>query len=335
LPNGYDQARGVAFFEQLLQRVGALPGVEAVSVASAMPLDISTGSDMGVRIEGYEPRPGEEISVTYNRVGPGYFAAMGVPLVQGRAIDERDARGKDVSVVINETMARRYFAGRDAVGGVLHFGIGPARVVGVARDGKYSRLNETAQNYMYVPVFQFYRPDVALLVRTASDAASLVSLTQAAIKEIDPNLPLFDVRTIDEHLQLAVFIPRMASTMLVLFGALALLLASVGLYSVIAFSVVQRTREIGIRVALGAARSDVRRLILRQGIVISAIGIGIGLALGLVVSRLIASQLLVAPADPVSFVATAATLLVVSLAASLLPARRAASMDPLQAIRRE
>jgi putative ABC transport system permease protein len=146
---------------------------------------------------------------------------------------------------------------------------------------------------------------------------------------------MFDVRTIEEHLQLGLFIPRMASIMLTLFGGLALLLATVGLYSVIAFTVAQRTREIGIRVALGAARADVRRLILRQGVVISALGIAIGLALGFVVSQLIASQLMVAPADPVSFAGTAVALLLVSLTACLLPARRAAAMDPLRALRRE
>jgi len=335
LPNGYDEARGIVFYQQLLKRISALPGVETASLATAMPLDIGTGSDMGVRIDGYEARPGEEISVVYNRVGPDYFAAMGVPLVQGRGIDERDVAGREVSLVINETMARRYFGGRDPIGGVVRFGIGPARVVGVAKDGKYTRLNEAPQNYMYVPLFQFYRPDLALLVRTAGDPASVVPLTQAAIKELDPNLPMFDVRTIEEHLQLGLFIPRMASIMLTLFGGLALLLATVGLYSVIAFTVAQRTREIGIRVALGAARADVRRLILRQGVVISALGIAIGLALGFVVSQLIASQLMVAPADPVSFAGTAVALLLVSLTACLLPARRAAAMDPLRALRRE
>jgi putative ABC transport system permease protein len=335
LPNGYDASKGVLLYQQLLLRVAAQPGVEGVSLASAMPLDISTGSDMGVRVDGYQPRPGEEISVVYNRVGPGYFATMGVPIVQGRAIDERDAADRELSVVINETMARRYFAGREAVGGIVHFGSGPARVVGVAKDGKYSRLNEAPQNYMYIPVYQYYRPDVVLLVRTAGEPSGLIRAVQSEVRQLDPNMPLFDVRKVEEHLQLSVFIPRMASTLLALFGALALLLATVGLYSVIAFSVAQRTREIGIRIALGAARSDVRRLVLKQGIAITAIGMAIGLALGFVAGRLIASQLMVAPADPVSFAATAVLLLSVSLAACLIPAGRAAAMDPLRALRRE
>jgi macrolide transport system ATP-binding/permease protein len=336
MPNGYDEARGIVFYQQLLKRIATLPGVEAVTITSAMPLDIGGGSDMGVHIDGYQPRPGEEISVVYNRVGPDYFETMGIPIVQGRGIDERDTSGPENAGVINETMARRYFAGRDAVGGLIRFGnVKPTRVVGVAKDGKYSKLNEQPQNYMYMPVFQFYRPDVALLVRTANDPAPIVPLAQSAIKELDANLPLFDLRTIEEHLQLSLFIPRMASIMLTLFGGLALLLATVGLYSVIAFTVAQRTREIGIRVALGAARTDIRRLILRQGVVISGLGIIVGLALGFVVSRLIASQLMVTSSDPVSFAGTAGALLIVSLAASLLPARRAASMDPLQALRRE
>src|SRR5262249_53765390 len=154
LSNGYDQKRGIVFYQQLQQRLGSVPGIESATVTAAMPLDVSSGSDMGVRIDGYVQAPGEEITVYYNRVGAQYFDTMGIPLVEGRAIDERDVEGRELAVVINETMARRYWPNRRAVGAIVRFGAGPARVVGIARDGKYRRLNEEPRNYMYVPVLQ-------------------------------------------------------------------------------------------------------------------------------------------------------------------------------------
>jgi predicted permease len=337
LPNGYDAERGIVFYQQLLQRLNEVPGVDTASVATILPLDISSGSDMQVDIEGYTPRKGEELHVYYNRVGPLYFDTMGISIVQGRAIDASDVEGRQQVAVINETMARRYWAGRDPVGGLVEFGDGPTRIVGVARDGKYSRYNEPAKNYMYLPTFQYYRPDVALIVKAAGgDPASLLPAVQREIRALDANLPLFDVRTLDEHLQFSLFIPRMASQLLGLFGALSLLLAAVGLYSVIAFSVAQRRREIGIRMALGADRRDVLRLVARQGFVIITAGIAVGLGLALAASRLLADQLPgVSSSDPISYVATACLLAVVAILACLIPARTAASLDPLLALRRD
>jgi predicted permease len=337
LPNGYSPARGIVFYQQLLQRLNDVPGVATASVATILPLDISSGSDMQVAIEGYTPRQGEELHVYYNRVGPLYFDTMGISIVQGRAIDARDVDGRERVAVINETMARRYWAGRDPVGGLVEFGNGPTRIVGVARDGKYSRYNEPAKNYMYLPAFQYYRPDVALIVKAADgDPASLLPAVQREIRALDANLPLFDVRTLDEHLQFSLFIPRMASQLLGLFGALSLLLATVGLYSVIAFSAAQRRREIGIRMALGADRRDVLRLVVGQGLVIITAGIALGLGLALAASRLLAEQLPgVSSSDPISYGATAALLALVALVACLLPARQAASLDPLLALRRD
>ena len=212
LPNGYDEARGIVFYQQLLERISALPGVEIASVATIMPLDIGSGSDMNVAVDGYQANRGEEISVVYNRVGPDYFETMGIPLVQGRAIDERDVAGREVSLVINETMARRYCGGRDPVGGVIRFGSGPAHSSVSPRMA--SMRAERAATELHVPAaFQYYRPDLALIVKTAGDPASVVPLPRRD-RELDPNLPLFDVRTIEEHLQISLFIPRMASIML-------------------------------------------------------------------------------------------------------------------------
>ena len=337
LPNGYDAKRGIVFYQQLLERLNGVPGVEVASVATILPLDISSGSDMQVEVSGYEPRKGEELTTYYNRVGPDFFKAMGIAIVQGRAIDASDVEGRERVAVINETMARRYWAGRDAVGGVVDFGSGPTHIVGVAQDGKYSRYNEPAKSYMYLPQFQYYRPDVALIVKpSGADPGSLLPVVQREIRALDANLPLFDVRTLEEHLQMSLFIPRMASLLLGLFGGLSLMLATVGLYSVIAFSVAQRNREIGIRMALGADRGDVLRLVARQGFIITASGLVLGLGLALGAGRLLSEQLPgVSATDPVSYAATAAILASVAIVACLLPARKAASLDPLMALRRD
>jgi predicted permease len=334
LAGGYDEPRGTAFVGQVIRAVEAVPGVEAASVATALPLDISSGSDMSVDIEGYVPAPNEEMVVYYNRVGPDYFKAMGIDIVEGRGIDFTDVEGRQLVVVINQTMARRYFAGRSAIGGVMRFGAGPAKVVGVARDGKYQSLTEAPRNYLYVPVEQFYRPDLVLHVRTAGDPSGMLPAVQQAVHRLDPALPLFDVRTIAEHRQGAVFLPRIAGTLLGLFGLLALVLAVVGLYGVVAFAIAQRTREIGLRMALGATREQVVRLVLRQGLIVTGIGAVIGLSLAALAAQALRTQLIgVSPFDPLSFGGMALLMLGVAAAACGIPALRASRLDPIRALR--
>ena len=336
LAGGYDQARGTVFYQQVLSRVASLPGVERASLVQTLPLDIGSGSDMNVAVDGYVPSENEPMTVYYNRVGPDYFDALGVDIVEGRAVNARDVTGQPQVAVINETMARRYFQGRSAIGGILRFGSGPVTVVGVARDGKYSRLTEAPRSYLYLPILQSYRPDSLLLVRTSGDPATVIGAVQRELRALDPNLPLFDIRTLAEHRQLSMFIPKMASTMLGLFGILALVLSVVGLYGVIAYSVTQRTREIGVRVALGAGRHEVAWLVMRQGLTLAALGLGVGLVLAFAAGKLLAKQLVgVSPGDPLSFLGTAALLLSVAILATAIPARRAATLDPLIALRRD
>ena len=338
LPAGYDEARGGLFINRLLERVGALPNVTGVTVARTMPLDVGGSSDMTVTVDGYTPREGEEVMAYYNQVGPMYFETMGIPLVKGRAITARDKAGDGAIpvAVINETMARRYWSGRDPIGTTIRFGRGPVTVVGVARDGKYSRLSEEPRNYIYLPALQNYRPDLILHVKTGADPALMLPALRAAVRELDPNLPLFDVRTIDEHMRISTFIARMAASMLGVFGLLGLLLASVGLYGVVAFNASQRTREIGLRMALGAERWQVVRLVLRDGVTLVASGMGVGLLLAFGAGRLVAGQLTgVSGADPVSFAGTAGLLGAVAAIACVLPARRAAALNPLTALRRD
>jgi predicted permease len=334
LPAGYDEARGAAFFDQLIDRVSALPGVVSASVARTVPLDLSSGSEQGVSIDGYTPRDGEEIIVPYNQVGRAYFETMGIPIVRGRAIDGRDRAGAARVAVVNETMARRYWPGRDPVGSTIRFGSGPVTVIGVAKDGKYTRLNEEPRNQMYLAVAQSYRPDTVLHVRTAGNPSAVLPSVHAAVRALDPNLPLFDVRTMDEHLGISTFISRIAASMLGLFGTLGVLLAAVGLYGVVGFNAAQRSREIGLRVALGADRRQVVALMLRDAAGVVGGGLAAGLALAFAAGRLVASQLTgVSGTDPVSFIGTAALLAIVAAAACLLPAWRAARSSPLAALR--
>jgi predicted permease len=336
LAAGYDETRGTAFVQQLLTRVSALPHVSAASVARSVPLDLGSGSDTSVAVDGYAAREGEEITSYYNHVGPGYFDTMGIALVRGRAISDRDVAGQPAVAVINETMARRYWPGRDPIGATIRYGSGPVTVVGIARDGKYQRLSEEPRNYLYIPVMQAYRPDLVLHVRTDVDPAQVLPELQAAVRGLDANLPLFDVRTLEDHLQMRTFIPRMAASMLGVFGGLGLLLAAVGLYGVIAFNAAQRTREIGLRMALGAGRGQVVWLVLREGFVLAGTGIAAGLVLAFAAGRLVAGQLTgVSGADPVSFAGTAALLIGVAALACLLPARRASALNPLTALRRD
>jgi macrolide transport system ATP-binding/permease protein len=336
LPSGYDAARGGAFVQELVRRVATLPHVTAASVAQSVPLDISGGSDMGLTIDGYTPRDAEEVGAYYNRVGPAYFETMGIDIVAGRGITARDTAAQPMVAVINETMARRYWSGRNPVGGTLRYGFGPVTVVGVARDGRYAHLQEPPRNFMYIPVLQHWRPDMILHVRTDVDATSVLPAVQVELKRLDPGVPLFDVRTLEEHRQLSMFIPRLAGWLLGVFGALGLTLAVIGIYGVVTLSVAQRTREIGVRMALGAAGSEIVAMVLRQGLRLTAIGVAVGLGLAWLAGRLVSGQLVgVTAADPLSFGCTAALLLVVAITASLLPALRAARLDPLSALRRE
>jgi predicted permease len=336
LPAGYDEARGRAFFRDALARIREVPGVEAASLASRVPLGFGGNSDFSAVIEGYTPEPNEEMTLYYARVASDYLRTMGIPLVAGREFTERDtAEARDVGIV-NETIARRYFAGRDPIGGRIRFGRRTIEIVGVARDGKYSTITEAPRSFLYLPVQQFYRADAVLHVKTRGNPADLAPRLHEVFRGLDVNVPLFDVRTIEEHLEIGVFVQRMVASLLGAFGALALVLATVGLCGVIAAIAGQRTPEIGMRMALGATRRDIVSLILRQGLGLTLTGVAVGLAGALAVTRRFKSLLVgVSANDGVSFAATTALLVLVALAATYLPARRAAGIDPLAALRHE
>jgi macrolide transport system ATP-binding/permease protein len=331
-----DATKGRALLDEILARVATVPGVERVSASTLVPLSVGGGSDTSPAIDGYTPDENEEVVVYYGMVTEGYFDTLGIPLVAGRAIDERDRASSEPAVVINETMARRYWAGREAVGGRLRIGPDWITVVGVARDGKYGQLTETPRSVMYFPIQQIYRSAPVLQVATTGPAGPAMERVRRAVAEVAPELALYDVRTLEEHLRMSVAVPRMAALLLGIFGGLALVLSAVGLSGVIAFSVSQRTQEIGVRMALGADRGRVLRSVLGQGARLGVLGVALGIGGAILATPFLDSLLVnVSATDPLTFAITAGVLLLVAVAAAWIPARRAAGLNPVDALRAE
>jgi predicted permease len=333
---GYDEARALATFRRLVTALGAVPGVEAAAVGQRLPLTMTDSSDRSVDVAGYTPRPGEEMTVYYASVGEGYFDALRLPLVTGRDITARDTRDAPDVAVVNETMARRYWPDGQAIGGKVKAGDRWLEVVGIVADAKYASLSEAPRAFMYLPVDQWYRAGMRLVVRTTGPPDAHLAAIRGAVRQVDPGLPLFDIQTLAEHRAFSFFVFELAATLLGAFGVIAALLAGLGLYGVIAHSVAQRTREIGVRMSLGATAGEIRGLVVKQGATLAALGVVVGLALAVPITRLFAPQLLgVGPLDPVSYAATGLALAALAAAACYVPARRASQLDPVAALRKE
>jgi predicted permease len=335
-PAGYDLARGLVFQRQLLERLRALPGVERASLARTIPLGFSGNSSIGIGVEGYQPKKDEQVVITYNEVSDGYFDTLRIPIVGGRAFTERDVDGAPPAVIVNETMARRYWPDGDPVGRYITVGRDRVQVVGVAKDGKYRSLNENPRPYMYFPLAQRYRSAVKLHVRSNAETGAILNAIRRVFQDLDADLPITETMPISDHLEQAVFAQRIAATLLAIFGALALTLAAVGLYSVMAYAVSQRTHEMGIRLALGASPGELRRMVVSSGMKVAAIGLAVGAVGAAGVSRLLTSLLNgVSPTDPLTFGVVIATLAGVAFLAAFIPARRASAVDPIVALRYE
>jgi macrolide transport system ATP-binding/permease protein len=337
--HGYTAAQGQQFYRRLLDRVKAMPGVSSASLTSILPLSFAS-READIAIEGKAPPPdGSGLFVGTNTVGPDYFATMGIPLAQGREFGLQDNESALQVIVINETMARRFWPGENPIGRRVRLALStaqqqPLEVIGVVKDSKSSTLGEQAQPMMYQALLQDFRSKVTLVVRSQSEANQVLTGLRREIRALDENLPVSDAMTMTEHLGLSLFAPRMAARLLIVFGLLGLLLAAIGLYGIMAWSVSQRRREIGVYLALGAQPHNILKLVMGQGMRLALMGIGIGFVVALAVTRLISSLLYgVGATDPLTFGLIALLLTVVALLACYLPARRATKVDPLAALR--
>jgi predicted permease len=347
----YTRAQGREFYRQAVERVRALPGVESASLARNVPLGgggsirsllVEGQADTGnvARSEGGGVSAGDDPNlVNVNVVGAGYFQTTGIPLLGGRDFDERDAEDRPGVVIVNEAFVARHFNGQGALGKRLSFrgAEGPwYEIVGVARDSKYRALSEGPTPFVYLPLAQNHETGMTLLVRTAGDPASVAAAVRSEVQAIDRHVPLTGVRPMAELIGNSLYAARMGAILLGVFAFIALALAAVGVYGVMAFSVARRTREIGIRMALGAERRDVLRLVLKEGMTLVAVGVVVGLTAAAAVTRLLASFLYgVSVTDAATFAAVPALLAGVALLACYVPARRATRVDPLVALRYE
>jgi len=332
---GYDAKRGAQFYTAALDRLSSAPGVQSVTLASALPVSIG-GSRMDLAPNSTKPALDTKVAIEIITTGPRFFETTGLPLLKGREFRNIDAEKSTKVIVVNETMAKKFWPDRDPLGQNFNDGATTYEVVGVARDTKYRNLREAPRNTMYQPLAQSYRSSMTLLVRSAGDPASVVPAIQNELRALEPALTIFNVRTLLEHVGRSLYVERMETIIFGLLGLLALVLTAIGVYGVVAYSVAQRTRELGIRMALGAQKMDVLRLILVKGLVLVAWGAGIGLMASYWLSRLIANQLYgVSPSDPVTLISVAVLLAAVALLASYIPARRATKVDPLVALRYE
>jgi predicted permease len=337
-PSGYNATTGREFYRQLLDRLRALPGTGSVTLARRVPLGFTGTSSAGVMIDGYQPKAGESVSLSYNPVGPDYLKTMQIPLAAGRDIARTDERGAPHVAVISETTARRYWPDRDPIGGRFRFQGEDdwITVVGVARDVKMRALNEQPRPFAYLPVLQYYHPSAVIHVRTSGDPAALAASVRQTVQAIDPHLPTFAARTLTAHAGASTFQQRMAGSLLSIFGLLAIVLAAVGLYGVLAFIVSRRTREIGVRMALGATRSSVFRLVVGHGLRLTLIGAALGIAAAFAIAKALSSILFGVEAhDPVTLAGATTVLLLSATAACLIPALRATRVDPVRALKYE
>jgi predicted permease len=326
---GYGEEEGRRFYDELTERIHSLPSVRSVTVAQSVPPSLVDGTWTMYEVDGYDPPPDEELIASYNVVGPGYFEALGIPLVWGRGIEEQDRKDSQPVTVINETLAHRFWPGEDPVGRTIRIMGEEQVIVGVAKDVKYATLGEAPRPYFYLALRQHYREMATLQVRTEGDPRLVAGTVLREMQNIDPDMAVWGLKTMNEHLHGSTFTTRMATSLIGVFGLLALVLAAVGVHGVVAYSVSHGTHEFGVRMALGA-------MVLEEGMRTVLIGVGIGLALAMAVTRTLTSLLYgVSPLDWMTFVVISVVLAIVALAACYIPARRAANVEPSQALRCE
>ncbi len=337
---GYQQKQAEEYYRQALQRVSGIPGVRSASLAANLPMGFGGGGfQRTILVDGQTSGPADQGPlVLTNTVANRYFETAGITLLRGRDFSSADREGATLTAIVNETMAAKLWPGQNPLGKRFHF-FGdehPHEIVGVARDSKYFNIGEDPLACVYIPLDQNYAAPMGLHVRVVGDPISLLGTVRREVQSIDPNIPLTNVSTASDLVDKSLWAPRMGAALLGVFGFLALALSAIGLHGVIAYSVSQRTSEIGIRMALGASPDDVSKLILSQGLYLVIPGLLAGLAASYMLTRSISALLFgVSATDPVTFAGTALLLLAVAMLASYLPARRASKVDPLIALRNE
>lgn len=335
--NGYSKERSRAFYDELLGKTRALPGVKFAGLASDSP--ISGGWDQnGIVVEGYTPREGERVNADVTTVSNDYFKTLEIPFLAGRDFDEHDRAGDPKVAIVNEKLARKYFGTADVIG--KHIGldrIPDITIIGVVKDVKYINLRENLRRHFYLPTSQEEGlTNLTLHVKTNSEPNVVAEQLRAQLKALDPHLPLYDIKTLAVEIDESLLQERLVSWLSAAFGLLATLLTALGLYGVLTFSVARRTREIGIRVALGAQRRDVFRLVIVRGVILVGVGVAIGLAASFAMSRFLGALLFGVEANSIGTLAGVSVgLIAVALLACYLPARRATKVDPLVALRYE
>jgi putative ABC transport system permease protein len=329
--------QGQAFYDYALERIGSLPGVKSVTLTRVIPIS-GGGQRQGVQFEGYQPQPNEDREINTNVIGRNFFSTMGIPIVQGRDFNSQDKEGGPSVVIVNEELARRYFSGQNAIGKRIRMGSdSPQReIIGIARTAKYRNLREQPLPFIYIPLAQEYQGGMTMMVHTESDPSALLPTVRNEMRALNKDVPVYSVQTMTERIGGQLAADRMIAVLLSVFGGAALLLASIGVYGVMGYSVAQRTREIGIRMALGAERIDIVKLIVRQGLTLVLIGTGVGLVIALALTRVLKSLLFgISATDPLTFTVIVTLMMFVGFLACYLPARKATKVDPLVALRYE
>ena len=330
----YDAQRAQNFQVQLIDRVKAMPGVESVVFARMTPLSYGSFSSTPIAVDGYDVPPEERPTVEYNEVGPDYFATMGIPLVSGREFTRADDERGALIAIVNETMAAQFWRGRNPIGERVQVKDRWMQVVGVAKDSKYRSVRETAKPFFYVPLRQNFSVSAALFIRTPLSPETVAVTLAREVHALDPSLAPYELITLQEQLDRSTSPQLVAVTLVSVLGALALLLAVIGLYGVMSYAVSQSTRELGLRMALGADASNLVQLVLSRGLALTAGGALLGAAVALALTRLLGNLLYhVSPRDPLVFGAAFAVMTIAALAACFLPAWRATRTDPAEALR--